>query len=443
MTPGEQNGAPAIRAVVIDPAIRPASGHHLDAAVAIALAARSAGHDPVWIAHKDVDPASLPGVVTLVRAFSSTTYQNQIGLLGRALRPHVGDRHFLRKALRERSWEVSARRRLGLRILNGDRLAELDSALQSLRLTALDHLIVPSADPQTLDILTAWVSRTPRRDQPDIHVRTCWSGRNMPFADYAGGFAEGARRLARLARHVTFSCETSASAKSLRGETGLEVAVVPHFVDMTSRPTRRDREEAESVIVVGWLGEPRIEKGTDALISVIRRTLNVAGDHKWKFVLQCAGKKKRWLDGFNASLDEFGAAVERAPVAMSRQLFMEMLEKCTIVFMPYDPRFYPPERGSGVAVEAVLSGKPIVAREGTFAAELVTPDSGIVGADPVSLSDGLIRVANDLRRFQAGAAGERERGAIAWSPARLYRKLIGLRDGSDDGTAAAAPRLAR
>lgn len=80
------------RSAIVAPAIRDAVGHHLNTARGLSFVAQCLGHEPVWLGHKHLDTSLIPDYVTLVPAFSSTIYENQIGLLGRAVRPLITDR---------------------------------------------------------------------------------------------------------------------------------------------------------------------------------------------------------------------------------------------------------------------------------------------------------------------------------------------------------------
>lgn len=414
------------RSILIDPALKGLGGHHFNVAIALSRAAASVGHQIVWIAHKEADAALVPDDVRLVPAFSSTLYQNQIGIAGRALRPIVGDRHFLRTVLRERSWEVYLRGKIPSRLFDGDRLAEMVAALRAQRLTPRDRIIVHSGSPQSVDALTTWASRRPRSTQPSFHVRTCWSKSNMPFANYAGGFAKVVRRLASVARRVTLCCETDDGARELADQTGMSVGVCPHFSETWFWKNRDGSYVSPGRIVVGWLGDPRQEKGAALLPHIIRRALGSNPTSKFKFLLQCGGKKKRWSTELHSHLDDFGDAVERLPGAISREAYLDALQSCDVILLPYDPQSYPPERGSGLAVEAVLAGKPIVTTANTFAAQLVTPESGVVATDAASLADGLLHIAANIDRFRAGAQREQQSARSKYDPVRLYNQLIGL-----------------
>jgi hypothetical protein len=77
-----------------------------------------------------------------------------------------------------------------------------------------------------------------------------------------------------------------------------------------------------------------------------------------------------------------------------------------------------------------LTGKPIVATAGTFAAGLVTADSGCTGSDATSFAAGILRIADNYQHYLDGAARARERARQAHDRIACYRRLIG--DAADE-----------
>ncbi len=409
--------------IIIDPALRGEAGHHLSLSIELSKAAKGAGHEPVWFGHKDLDCDLVPSFVRFVPAFSSGIYERQIGIFGRAIRPLIGNRRYLRSTFAEREWEVKLRHRFPIAVLNGDRCAELFRSLRSEAPIKDDHLVVHSADSQTIDMLSTWASTQTRYALPEIHVRTCWSTSNMPFADYAGGFVQAMQHLSSVARLVTLSAETRAGALELANETGLNVSVCPHLLGMETMqvpPPENDPTE----LIVGWLGEPRPEKGVDILADIIRAVSSAKPKRRLKFLLQCGGRTSRKARNLYAQLAEFGEAVELLDVAISQQDYLAALKRCNLMLLPYDPRAYPPERGSGAALEALLTGRPIVATAGTFASELITPESGVTGTDVAALAKGVLTIADNYRRYLDGAGQAREEALRRYDRETCYRLLI-------------------
>lgn len=413
------------RAFFIDPALKSESGHHLGFSRELSKAASAAGHEVVWLAHKDLDVHLVPEFVHFIPAFSSTIYERQIGLFGRVLRPLVGNRRFLRSALAECSWETRLRQKFPLAWLNGDRSTELMHVLQVVRPGKDDHLIVHSADPQTVDMLSVWARGQPRDSLPGIHVRTCWPISKMPFADYGGGFPGVAARLSSVSRAITFSAETPAGARQLANETGRDVNICPHLPDdETLRLLPCDR--TCGALTIGWLGGPRREKGTEILAEIIGSVLAAKSDGPpLKFLLQCAGNSRK-ANKLQARLAKFGDAVEMLNVVVSRDEYHAALKRCDMLLLPYDASAYPPERGSGTALEALLTAKPMIAMAETFAATLIKTDSGAVGRDASTLAAGILTIAKNYNSYARGAERERERARTSYNREHCYRALIGL-----------------
>ena len=122
-------------------------------------------------------------------------------------------------------------------------------------------------------------------------------------------------------------------------------------------------------------------KGATILPRIIRAATNSAQSGQLKFLIQCAGRSSRKSRQFESQLTEFGDLIEQLPAAISQDLYLAALTRCDVILLPYDPQSYPPERGSAIAIEALLTGKPMVAMDRTFAAGLIEPDSGAIGTD--------------------------------------------------------------
>lgn len=411
------------RTIIVDPAICGASGHHLFAARAVSYAAKALGYQPVWLAHQKLSSTLVPEYVDFVPTFSSTIYENQIGLLGRALRPLIGDRKILRKGLRERPWEIKLHHRISSKMLMGDRRRELIRAMLNLKATAADSIIVPTADSQTVDMLTSWCGMYPRQNLPLIHIRTCWSEANMPFADYAGGFSRAVIRLAAVSRQLTLSAETEEAAKLWSGKTKLNFDVWQCIVDATQLPETQ-KVPPQKPVVVAWLGEPRAEKGTGILPDIIERVLAGVKPGDVQFLLQGSGRSSRRAREFDAKLSKFGDAIVRLPVGLAPSSYASALEQTGILLLPYDPACYPKSRGSGIAVEGLLSAKPMVATRGTFAGSLITCGNGVIGSDVDELASGILQIISNFERFQLGALAAREKAVAKYDVLSAYRRML-------------------
>jgi len=408
--------------VIVDPAIKGATGHHLNTARALSNAARRFGHIPVWLCHKNLDTALAPDHVACVPAFSSTIYENQIGLVGRAVRPLIGNRKILRKGLRERAWEIELRRRISSKLLMGDRQRELIEALRELDLTAADSIILPTADPQTVDMLVSWCRTHPRSAQPHIHIRTCWADSNIPYAAYGGGFSSVIPRLAAVSRHLTLSTETEEGAEFWSRKTGFKFEVCGCIVDMNRLPAV-DGSPAKKPIVIAWLGEARVEKGADILPEIIERVVAGTKVSEVRFLVQGSGKRSRKAIALDAQLARFGDVVVRLPFELDPSAYASALSRSHILLLPYDPLCYPATRGSGMAVEGLLTAKPLVATRGTFAATLINCGNGVIGSNVEELASGALQIVSDFEKFYLRSLQARELAISDYDLLSIYQRM--------------------
>jgi glycosyltransferase involved in cell wall biosynthesis len=204
--------------------------------------------------------------------------------------------------------------------------------------------------------------------------------------------------------------------------TGLRFSYCPPFID----PMALDNRNAVvgDCVTVGWLGDPREEKGAMILPEIIKGTLSLRRNGKIKFLLQCAGKNKRWLNDLNEQLDEFGAAVERIPSGASRNAYWDAFHRTDIILIPYDPCSYPKERGSNIAVEALLTGKPMITVKDIFAADMITPDTGISVSGTKEIIDAILKISDNIAKYRMSAIQNRERVLRSYDPAAVYKRLI-------------------
>lgn len=410
------------RIFLLDP-VKDLNGHHFNMALALLSASSRAGRDAVWLGHQSLDRTAVPDSIKFVPAFSTTIYQNQIGFLGQTMRKLLGERHFIRKMFPESSFDVALRRQKNWPLFDGDRLIELEAALQSESPDAGDGLAILSADPQTTEMVAVWASRLPLAAQPSIFVRTCWSNTDMPFGTYGGGYAKVAKRLHSVARHVVFSAETEAGVLEFETATGLKCNHCPPFVDPMAFENYQQPPSSDGSIVVGWLGDPRTEKGASLLPEIIETVCKSQDGKNIKFILQCEGKKKRWLREINSKLDTFSSVIEKLPSGASRSDYWKAFHRCNIILIPYSAEAYPPERGSMVAVEAMIAGKPIVSTPGTFAASMITEKTGVIASEAQSLAAGILEIARRFGVFETEARLRSKKALAVYDPSAIFKAL--------------------
>jgi glycosyltransferase involved in cell wall biosynthesis len=232
------------------------------------------------------------------------------------------------------------------------------------------------------------------------------------------------QRLLKTDCTITLSHETAAAANALANQIGTPVAHCPAIVDCELLPLRAGGA-VDDVVRVGWLGEPRREKGSTILPDIIERVLSHESSKRFQFVVQSLGMDRKWLNELNRRLDKFGDSVVRLKSDLEGATYFNALASCDILLLPYDPASYPKERGSGIAIEALVTGIPIVATKETFAASLIDDNCGLTGDNTESLACSVIEIGSDLDKFKALATKRAQQLRSEFDPERLYRIMLG------------------
>ena len=196
-----------------------------------------------------------------------------------------------------------------------------------------------------------------------------------------------------------------------------KVAVIPHGAAVTADAGRSDPSR-RSLLTWGLLGPGKgIEWAIDALALLDdlrpRATYRIAGDTHPKVA---ATKGDAYRDMLRQRVAESG---------LERYVFFdggyrgldalgELIASASVVVLPYDS---PDQVTSGVLVDAVAAGRPVVATAFPHARELLSTGAGIVvpRRDPAALASALRRVLTEPGLAEAMAAEARRLApALAW-----------------------------
>lgn len=240
-------------------------------------------------------------------------------------------------------------------------------------------------------------------------------------------------QLAALAALVIVQSE--AARACLVGTTDIDpraVHVVPHgaTVNLHEAP-RRDPRRRPVVLTWGLLSPV---KGIELGIAAVSRLRDV--DPLPRYVVHGRTHPRileREGEAYRLSLQEHAEAlavrelVEFDNRYVDTSAVLAWIREADVVLLPYRSR---DQVVSGVLVEAIASGKPVVATGFPHALELLGEGSGIVVPhdDPEAIATALRRLLTDheLRLRMAGVA-RRQAPTVAWaSVGRRYRQLAAL-----------------
>jgi polysaccharide biosynthesis protein PslF len=208
-----------------------------------------------------------------------------------------------------------------------------------------------------------------------------------------------------------------------------KVTVIPHGAHVPALPDDETVDETRPTILTwGLLGPGKgIEWGIEALallrdVRPFPRYLVVGKTHPK--VLDAHGESYRRGLGARAERLGISADVEFDATYHDVASLGRIVRGASLVLLPYDSR---DQITSGVLIEAVAAGKPVISTRFPHAVELLGGGIGLIVAhrDPVAIADAVRRVLTDssLRRLMAsGAQGVAP--SLAWATvADSYRAL--------------------
>lgn len=218
-----------------------------------------------------------------------------------------------------------------------------------------------------------------------------------------------------------------------------KVSVIPHGADIRSSISPLDGERP-LILTWGLLGPGKgIEWAVDGLQRIRRlRPLPryvVAGQTHPRVRMR-QGERYRLQLGLRAKAGGVSNLVSFPGAYLDEQALAAMVRQASVVLLPYDSR---EQVTSGVLVEAIAAGKPVIATRFPHAVEVLSSGAGILVPhyDGPAIGDAMYRVLTDLdlaRRMSDEA--RRLAPAMSWGTvAGTYRRLAHqlLADGARSG----------
>ena len=194
-----------------------------------------------------------------------------------------------------------------------------------------------------------------------------------------------------------------------------KISIIPHGASVTGSDTPPSPGQP-TILTWGLLGPGKgIERVVDAMLS-LRNLPNpprylVAGRTHPK-VLAAQGEKyreDRFAQAQNLGVSE---SVSFDDAYRSPDEITALIQAATVVVLPYDSR---DQATSGVLVDSLAAGRPVVATDFPHARELLGSDAVVDHDDPDALVHALSQVLTD--RYTAGSMSSRARElapAMAW-----------------------------
>lgn len=380
---------------VVDQNLKDLVGHHFEYDRAAAEGASAQGFDPVCLGHRDAVPA-VTEALPFRPAFS------------------CGMWWLPEEPSRERAIEAANRHFLG----------ELDAAVAPLGLDGSSlvfaHMIVHGQ-------LSAWARFVEQRlgatgPQVVLLLRYQPSFYRGPsceaaFRSLERSVADGAR-----VRLASDSARLSAQLERLT-RLPVETFPIPHTSEAHGGGPR-----APGPLRVVSLGNARDEKGILELFDAAR-ILELRGDGQGlELVLQANDPHPEIAPAVERFAMEPPPNVRLVRQALSTEAYAGLLASADIVATPYWRDIYE-ARTSGVFLEAVAAGKPVICTAETWMADELARAGGGAGVvtrdrDPAALAAALIEARDRFAELSVKAAAERLKWRAFHNPGRFAEVLV-------------------
>ena len=303
---------------------------------------------------------------------------------------------------------------------------ELNDFLAGAKLEAGDIVYMPTvlaAELRALDDLLA-------RSEPARRLRWRMMLRYAPKArSVRTALARAAGRLHRRRdADVRLFSDTERLCAAYERLCGTPFRLLPVPVDGACP----EKEKPAGVLVVGYLGDSRDEKGFDLLPEVIDRVRRKDPDRSVRFLIQVNLNTLEGDPGARTAMDALSALhgedVELVEGPLSPDAYTALLRRMDIVLLPYRPHAYA-ERSSGILMEAITAGLPTVVTRGAWLettienASRLTPAGLVANAEAGALADAVVEIATDWNRYAAGARQLRDALRFRYDPVELVREV--------------------
>jgi glycosyltransferase involved in cell wall biosynthesis len=254
------------------------------------------------------------------------------------------------------------------KMLNNSHLADLAALPESV--WSPDNLFVVMAISQNQ--LGGLVEFLRRRKPDQIPQVVCqlmfppdWSPSGQP-ARLGGKFYSMAFKKAAplIGKRLFFTTENEVMGDIYRRKFGIESKVLP----VPLRVEKSVYVEKNKTVRLGFFGYSKSDKGFHLLPETAAICLEKGLDVEFHIQLQHSGWEQITIEA--ERLLRTMPNVYLIEGTLSSQEYVVQMKKADIMLLPYDPvRFG--MRGSGVFTESITAGRPVIASEGTYAAECI------------------------------------------------------------------------
>lgn len=324
----------AQRALILDPSLKNANGHHLAVATDLARSLAHNGHVVTVAGNFTLKLHGVDGARFTTRGLSDYLYE-QNGNMGMA--------H-----------------------------AEFANQLNGAGIVAGDLVYAFCATPTMLASLALILSERKAAERPHIVIRFDRPEWRTPETTI--GYAEAFALINQfgLRQHFSFSVESSGLQRCFEQSAKETFPIRFNFVDQHADQLTDLLGKAtvqDGAVTVAFVGEAREEKGFQLLPDVIESVLAQVDGVNIRFRIQCGANVWNQTPPIQAAVAKLEAMskadkrIELLDGALPEDQYLDLIRSANIVFLPYNPPQYR-IRGSGVATQAAAFGTQMVVSHG-------------------------------------------------------------------------------
>jgi glycosyltransferase involved in cell wall biosynthesis len=253
------------------------------------------------------------------------------------------------------------------RVLNRSFQHDLE-ALPPELCTPDDLLVITAANQNQIDGVVEFMRGRPQESLPKVICQlmfpptwTVWARTARHGEAYYRQAFQKASRF--IGKKLFFTTENAGIAKIYRERFGLETTTLPIPFALMQQP-----RQAGKTIRLGFFGYSKSAKGFHLLPEVAALCKNAGLDVEFLIQIQHSG----WEQSTNDAERKLRTLpnVQLIEGVLNSEDYIRQTNTVDVVLLPYDPVLFG-MGGSGIFTESVAAGRPIVASEGTFAAECI------------------------------------------------------------------------
>lgn len=294
-------------------------------------------------------------------------------------------------------------------------VAELLDSLKNHSVGPNDVVLFHTCDAHTyrdiLELFTKAVRLENWNKLPQFHLSTPYDGTTMPHNKKRPPFDQSVRHMSRLGligKKIFLRAEHVLLADHLAEVLSVDVTAlpIPPLTDLPERVASR----GETTMNIMYLGAARTEKGFTTLPTAIRSTLAVDPKLNVCFHIQITPQILGYTSDVLNAVEELrqidDERLNLIDEPLSQKNYLQLLANADVMLLNYQPDRYK-FRGSGIAVESVLSATSVIAPKATFPAFIVG-ESGIHTEYPNGVGSAIQEIYQNLEEYRSRARIRRD-----------------------------------